>query len=231
MTKGFIFDYGGTLDTGGCHWGMVFWHLYQHLCVPVTETQFREAYIYAERTLGHNPIITPDFTFCQTLQAKVCLQLQHLGISGFETQVVEAAYERTLYYTDISRVVLQTLHQDYPLVLVSNFYGNIRTVLHEFGLDTLFCEVIESAVVGIRKPDQRIFALGVDALDIRPEETVVVGDSITKDIIPAKQAGCQTVWYQGEQWDNTPIDQTIPDQIISDLRELVSDRHIRRPVV
>lgn len=217
MIKGYIFDYGGTLDTGGCHWGKVFWHLYQRLHVPVSEARFREAYVYAERTLGRNPIIQPYFTFRQTLEAKVRLQMEYLGMVGYESSVVEAAYEQTQAHTSHSRDVLLTLKQDYPLVLVSNFYGNIHTVLQEFGLDTLFCDVIESAVVGIRKPDPRIFSLGVESLGIRPEETVVVGDSITKDIIPAKQAGCYTVWYEGEQWDDTPIDRSVPDRIIHDL--------------
>ena len=228
MIKGYIFDYGGTLDTGGCHWGKVFWHLYQRLHVPVSEAQFREAYVYAERTLGRHPIIRPYFTFLQTLEAKVRLQMECLHTydsqfvaANYVPFIVKAAYEQTQAHTAHSRDVLLTLKQDYPLVLVSNFYGNIHTVLQEFGLDTLFCNVIESAVVGIRKPDPRIFSLGVEALAVRPEETVVVGDSMTKDIIPAKQTGCHTVWYQGEQWDDTPIDLTIPDRIIHDLSTIL----------
>ena len=79
MIKGYIFDYGGTLDTHGCHWGKVIWHAYQHCGVPVTEAQFREAYVYAERTLGRNPIIQPDFTFRQTLETKLRIQLEYLS--------------------------------------------------------------------------------------------------------------------------------------------------------
>ena len=45
MSKGYIFDYGGTLDTGGQHWGMVLWHAYERHHVPVTEHEFREAYV------------------------------------------------------------------------------------------------------------------------------------------------------------------------------------------
>mgnify|MGYP006902873094 FL=1 len=26
--KGYLFDYGGTLDTAGCHWGRFIWHGY-----------------------------------------------------------------------------------------------------------------------------------------------------------------------------------------------------------
>ena len=51
MTKGYIFDYGGTLDTAGRHWGKVLWHAYSRHNIPVTEEQFREAYVHAERTL------------------------------------------------------------------------------------------------------------------------------------------------------------------------------------
>ena len=76
MIKGYIFDYGGTLDTGGQHWGKVLWHAYERQQVPVTEARFREAYVYGERTLGKNPIIQPDFTFRQTLETKLRLQLQ-----------------------------------------------------------------------------------------------------------------------------------------------------------
>ena len=78
MIRGFIFDYGGTLDTGGQHWGKVIWHAYEHLQVPVSETDFRDAYVHAERTLGKNPIIQPDFTFYKTLETKIRLQLEYL---------------------------------------------------------------------------------------------------------------------------------------------------------
>ncbi len=33
--KGLIFDFGGTLDTGGNHWGEVLWEVYRHFGVPV----------------------------------------------------------------------------------------------------------------------------------------------------------------------------------------------------
>ena len=78
MIKGYIFDYGGTLDTGGHHWGKVIWHAYERQQVPVSETLFREAYVYGERTLGKNPIIQPDFTFRQTLEKKLQLQLEYI---------------------------------------------------------------------------------------------------------------------------------------------------------
>lgn len=222
MISGFIFDYGGTLDTGGCHWGKVFWHAYQQVGVPVTEAQFREAYVHAERTLGRNPIIRPGFTFRRTLETKLRLQLEYLTLSPshlLTSSLSHLLYSQTTEQVAHSRDILRRL--DAPKVLVSNFYGNISTVLSEFGLDGLFLDVIESAVVGIRKPDPRIFTLGVDALGLKPEQVVVVGDSIDKDILPAKQAGCQTIWFKGEGWTYDPVDETLPDRIITDLQQLL----------
>ena len=221
-TRGYIFDYGGTLDTGGCHWGKMFWHAYQQAGVPISEPQFREAYVFAERTLGSTPVIRPDFTFRQTLETKLRLQLGALGLSPMSLlgPIADLLYTSVLRHTAHSREVLQQM--ELPKVLVSNFYGNMPTVLQEFGFDGLFQYVVESAVVGIRKPDPRIFLLGVEALGLQPEEVTVVGDSVAKDIIPAKAAGCQTIWLRGEQWTDDAVDLSAADRIIDDLSELIT---------
>ena len=225
MTKGYIFDYGGTLDTGGCHWGKMFWHAYQHAAVPINETQFREAYVYTERTLGRNPIIQPDFTFRQTLEAKLRLQLGYLKLSSKPIDTIAATlfddlYSAVCHHTAHSREVLCQLTT--PKVLISNFYGNMATVLREFSLDDLFLHVVESAVVGVRKPDPRIFSMGVETMGLQPGEVTVVGDSIEKDILPAREAGCRTVWLRGEQWTDAPVDSSVADLVVDDLTELIT---------
>ena len=228
MIKGYIFDYGGTLDTGGQHWGKVIWHAYEHLQVPVSEADFRDAYVHAERTLGKNPIIKPDFTFYKTLETKISLQLEYLHQQGhlshhtsYIKPLTSHLYEATVAETARSREVLLELKKQYPMVLVSNFYGNIATVLNEFKLDGIFDTIIESAVVGVRKPDPKIFTLGVEALGMQPDEVVVVGDSMDKDIISAAKAGCHTVWFKGEGWTNDPVDETNAERVITALKQLI----------
>ena len=95
------------------------------------------------------------------------------------------------------------------MVLVSNFYGNIESVLRAYNLLHYFPTIIESAVVGVRKPDPAIFALGVEALGLKPEEVLVVGDSLSKDIAPATSLGCATAWIEGRGWfHEEPSDMT-----------------------
>lgn len=226
--KGYIFDYGGTLDTKGCHWGRMIQQAYERVGVPVSEELFREAYVHAERELGKNPIIQPDYTFEKTLSTKIQIEMEFIAqrtsdfsIDKWQSQVVHRLYDGVLNETYNSKVVLEKLKKHYPLVLVSNFYGNINTVLKEMKLDNIFDHIIESAVVGVRKPDPEIFRLGVKALKLPAEEVVVVGDSYDKDIIPAKKAGCQTVWLKGKGWTDEEPDGQAADRIIKRLDELI----------
>ena len=230
MLKGYIFDYGGTLDTGGQHWGKVIWHAYERQQVPVSEEAFRDAYVHAERTLGRNPIIQPDFTFYKTIETKIRIQLEYLqekndvsSVSYYLKKLTDDLYAITCKETTKSREVLLQLKQHYPMVLVSNFYGNIATVLQEFKLDGIFDTIIESAVVGVRKPDPQIFTLGVEALGMQPDEVVVVGDSMDKDIIPAAKAGCHTIWFKGEGWTNDPVDESPAGKVITDLTQILDN--------
>ena len=142
--------------------------------------------------------------------------------------VADYCYKYVLEILKVSRPVIARLAEMYPLVLVSNFYGNIETILADFDLQ-YFKHIVESAVVGIRKPDPRIFQLGVDALrkvtgksdkELPASNILVVGDSFSKDIVPANEIGCKTVWIKGVGWGNEETDDSIPTFIIKNIAEL-----------
>lgn len=232
IPKGYIFDYGGTIDTNGCHWGKMLWHGYERRQIPITEEQFRAAYVYAERTLGKTPIIQTDYTFRKTLSIKLRIEFEYLQDKGLigggnfnlaseQSSILADVYGKVQEITAASKKVLLKLKETCPIVLVSNFYGNMNVVLEEMGLDDVFEKVIESAVVGVRKPDPAIYQMGIDALGLKADEIISVGDSFDKDIVPAKKVGLHAVWLKGEQWDNTPHDESLPDRIISSLDELI----------
>ena len=222
--KGIIFDYGGTLDTQGVHWFHIFREAYAQYLPEVAEAQLREAYVYGERYLATHRVIEPADDFLAMLEKKVAIQLSALGIEDAEINADIATYCDGLVRRNMeqTREVLEHLSARYPLVLVSNFYGNIRAVLHSYGIEHYFGAVIESAVVGIRKPDARIFGLGVEALGFSPEEVLVVGDSYDKDIVPAHSLGCRTVWLKGQGWSTAEEDaqECCADVVIAWLDEL-----------
>ena len=271
--KGIIFDYGGTLDTRGDHWSDVLWQGYEHFGIGVADDEevepgvsihkqaFRDAYVYGERALAVNPIVTPDFHFEDILREKLILELNFLAgkelletgkddsekqaklgnfgkdsdasseslfLSLSDSEIHQIAVDmaryinaKTLALLKENKQVLEHLKQKgYPMVLVSNFYGNINQVLKDAGIDGYFKDVIESAVVGVRKPNPAIFALGVCALDLPASQVLVVGDTYGKDIIPAHKLGCHTLWIKGLQWEEKKVDESIPDGIIKKLSEM-----------
>lgn len=224
--KGLLFDYGGTIDSNGLHWAEVIWLAYEALQVPVSKEVFREAYVYGERTLGKNLIVQPHHTFLDMLRLKCDLQIQWLQQEGHlpvsiqpAMQLADWCYAYARQAIDRARPILRQLAARYPLVLVSNFYGNIESVLHDFELDGLFGSIVESAVVGVRKPNPAIFQMGVDRLGMQPEEVVVIGDSYDKDIVPATQIGCQTIWLKSIGWAPYRGDETA-DAVLADFQEL-----------
>lgn len=228
--KGIIFDYGGTLDTGGDHWSEVIWKAYQQAGVAVDKAEFREAYVEAERELARTRHILPEHDFGDMLKIKMKLELQWLSEHGFfppalvETKGLEVAgicYEAARSQVQSNIPVLEKLAAMYPLVLVSNFYGNVSTVLEDFGIRKFFRDIVESAVVGVRKPDPEIFRLGAKALGLEPAQTLVVGDSYSKDILPAEKAGCQAVWLKGKGWTEAEDAQLHPNTITS-LEEVLN---------
>lgn len=229
--KRLIFDYGGTLDTNGRHWAYVLWEAYRAVSVPVSEQQFREAYVYGERSLARRPIIRPSDNFRDLLVKKIEEETQFLlrGSCWTPSEAErKACVERMADYCyayvgrvlERSRAVLDHVRTKYRPVLVTNFYGNMSSVLSDFKLSAYFDSVVESAVVGVRKPDPQIFRMGVEATRCAAAEVGVVGDSFEKDIVPAHLLGCRTVWFRGKPWAEKPVDESLPDAIITAIDQL-----------
>lgn len=230
--KGVIFDYGGTIDTNSRHWAAVLWEKYVEFQVPVDNASFREAYVHGERTLARVPLVKPEHDFHDVLRIKTGIQIDFLVEQGkldkqqaeagaYAQKVADACYQYVLEVLKRTRPVVQTLAARYKLVLVSNFYGNIQTILKDFGLLEYFADIVESSVVGVRKPDPAIYRLGVEAMGLPAANVLVVGDSFSKDVVPAKTVGCKVAWLQGEGWGNETIDETLPDVILTDLPDLL----------
>ena len=221
--KGVIFDYGGTIDSRGVHWSEIIWDGYKKAQVPVDNQQFRECYVFAERELAKTRHILPEHNFLDLLRIKMNIELQNLVDNDLlpkacpviekAEEIAQYCYQAAKESIEEARPTLEFVHDRMPMVLVSNFYGNVETVLADFGLLHFFKKIVESAVVGVRKPDPKIFELGVEALGLKPEEVLVVGDSYKKDILPALTLGCRTAWLKGKGWTAEEDAVTHPCQI------------------
>jgi putative hydrolase of the HAD superfamily len=83
------------------------------------------------------------------------------------------------------------------LGVVSNSDGRVEHALREAGLRDYFDVVIDSSLIGLEKPDPRIFLAALDALGVRPDEALYVGDLYEVDVVGARAAGIEAVLLTG----------------------------------
>jgi putative hydrolase of the HAD superfamily len=77
--------------------------------------------------------------------------------------------------------------------LTNNFVAIERAVSQEVAdVYALFDEVLESRVLGVRKPDPRFYALACQALEVQPEESVFL-DDLGVNLKPARALGMHTI--------------------------------------
>jgi putative hydrolase of the HAD superfamily len=90
----------------------------------------------------------------------------------------------------------------YRLAVISNADGRVEALLESVGLAHHFEFVLDSAVVGIEKPDPRIFRLACERLGVRPEEALYVGDIYEIDVKGARSAGLRACLIDPlDRWD------------------------------
>lgn len=77
----------------------------------------------------------------------------------------------------------------YMLGVVSNSDGRLKAVLDHCGLTSRFTCIVDSAIVGVEKPDPGIFRLAVDAVETEPGKCIYIGDIFAVDIEGARRAG------------------------------------------
>jgi putative hydrolase of the HAD superfamily len=188
--KSVLFDYGGTLDSDGTTWLQRFYPIYKEHGVAVERARFDRAFYDSDDDLpGRYALDGLDLE--QTLRLQVRGVLETLAperadladrIAGRFAADSRAQFRRLT-------PVLTRMARRYRLGIVSNFYGNLDGILRAEGLNAFFSVVVDSGVLGVAKPDPEIFLHAARTLDTRPEDCVMVGDSIARDIKGAAAAG------------------------------------------
>lgn len=161
--------------------------------------------------------IQVDYLLQQGMLSEPMLRTTLKIISDGELPILENMTELSGHFVDIiagycydyarrctleAIPLLDKLSSKYVCSIVSNFYGNLAAVLQDFGILRCFRYVIDSSVVGIRKPDPGIFEVALDKMGLPAKEVTVIGDSYRKDIAPAISLGCKAIWVKGDGWDN-----------------------------
>lgn len=93
------------------------------------------------------------------------------------------------------------------VVVVSNSEGTLAELFARLGIMAAFDAVLDSAVVGVEKPDPRIFAIASERAGVPASRALHLGDTFATDVVGARRAGVRVALidpfghYEGQHPD------------------------------
>lgn len=122
--------------------------------------------------------------------------------------------------------LVEYLSKKYPLTIVSNGYVETQYLkLEKSGLKECFAHTIYSEEVGVAKPDARIIDIAIERnsahlKDLKKEEVVLIGDSYSSDILGAKAAGIDSIWWLRPGCQATAEEEKDATFIVTDIGQI-----------
>lgn len=92
--------------------------------------------------------------------------------------------------------VLNYLKPNYKLHIITNGFHEVQQYkLKGAMIDHYFDCVIDSEMVGVKKPNPLIFEYSLKKAFVKPENSLMIGDNAEADILGAKNAGMHTIHF------------------------------------
>jgi len=126
--------------------------------------------------------------------------------------------KRHVVYPDV-RPALDELRQSYRLALLTNGASDLqREKIEGAGIGPYFEATLVAGDIGVAKPHPRMFTTILEQLGAQPDDAVMLGDSLRKDVAGAQKAGLKAVWVNRN--GTPPKNRFTPDLEVADLRKL-----------
>lgn len=200
---------------------MIKWIFFDVGSTLVDET---EAYDHRVRDMIAGTGITFE-AFCD-----VRIALTRRGGDGNSAAINYFGLEKTPWHSEDelpfsdARSTLEALRRKgYKLGIIANQNPGLEKRLENWGLGRYFEVIAASAEVGCAKPDKEIFERAFELAGCTPQQSVMVGDRLDNDIIPAKTLGMKTVWVKNglAKYQNADLGKGVADYQIHSLSELL----------
>jgi putative hydrolase of the HAD superfamily len=124
-------------------------------------------------------------------------------------------------YPGVEETIRQ-LHSKYRLATVSDAQtAYALPELYAVGLASFFDPIIVSGNFGYRKPDPRLFASALAAMNMAPSEVLFVGNDMYRDVYGAQRVGMKAIFFKSNQGTQEKVG-VKPDYIIYNFPELLN---------
>jgi putative hydrolase of the HAD superfamily len=112
--------------------------------------------------------------------------------------------------------ILNYLEPNYQLHIITNGFKEVQHgKLNQSNIENYFKTVTNSEMVGVKKPNPRIFHHALEMARAKPENSLMIGDNYEADILGALNVGIDAICYN---YHNESIENSIKQ--ISELHQL-----------
>lgn len=96
--------------------------------------------------------------------------------------------------------ILEYLKPKYKLHIITNGFQEIQdNKLKNAQLYGYFHQIVNSEMAGVKKPNPKIFELALELANVRPENSVMIGDNIEADILGARNLGFHAIHFNAHK--------------------------------
>lgn len=220
MIKNIFFDYNGTLINfeacekealrlAGCNYGKLITteeiKIYQKINSALWER-------YNAGEISRDTVLVERFDkFLQIIG----LNIKSEVFNRFYLNKLEDLFVLEPHVTE----TLELLAKKYNLYVVTN--GVQKLVINKLfnaKLSFFIKDIFTSERVGYHKPSLEFFSFCLENINAKPDECIIVGDSLTSDIVGGIKAGIFTCWYNPKKISNNS--NIVPNVEICDFADL-----------
>jgi HAD superfamily hydrolase (TIGR01509 family) len=143
----------------------------------------------------HTGSTNPNHSYWNVYFEQLFLTLSLPPDAALQQQLVASSHRSTNWRRILpdTRNILLGLKQQYRLAVISNSDGGIQEAISSAGIADCFECIIDSAHVGVEKPDPAIFRAALQAMHVQPSESVYVGDVYAIDVLGARSVGMRAI--------------------------------------
>ena len=200
---------------------MIKWIFFDVGSTLVDET---EAYDHRVREMIAGTSITfKEFDDVRIALARQGLDGNSVAIKHFGLTKTKWHSEDEVPYSDAHGTLVALIDKGYKLGIIANQKIGTAERLESWGLRQYFEVIAASAEIGYAKPDKEIFEKAFELARCTAEESIMVGDRLDNDIIPAKALGMKTVWVKNglAQYQDVVLGEGVADFVIYTLSDLL----------
>ena len=132
-----------------------------------------------------------------SLRSKLCIAF--LGSLDRKDDLMARATARWIFtesdlYSDAKSCIEELRESGCKIGIVANQAETVIGALERDAIAPLIDFFGVSAIVGIEKPDSRIYELALRELASEPSQTLHIGNRLDTDVIPAQKLGMRAAW-------------------------------------